>query len=91
MRIAVPKEHTPLDLRVAMTPQAIKRLASDEIQFVVETGAGLGASFTDEEYRDAGAEIVQDAKDLFEGADVITKINGPVKRDDGTDEVELIP
>jgi NAD(P) transhydrogenase subunit alpha len=91
MRIAVPKEHTPLDQRVAMTPQSIKRLASDEVQFVVESGAGLGASFTDDEYRDAGAEIAQDPKALFEGADVVTKVNSPVKREDGTDEVELIP
>jgi NAD(P) transhydrogenase subunit alpha len=91
MRIVVPKEHTPLDRRVAMTPQAIKRLDSDEIQFAVESGAGFGASFTDDEYRDAGAEIVQDPKALFDGADVVVKINGPVKREDGTDEVELIP
>ncbi len=91
MRIVVPKEHTPLDRRVAMTPQAIKRLDSDEIQFAVESGAGFGASFTDDEYRDVGAEIVQDPKALFDGADVVVKINGPVKREDGTDEVELIP
>jgi NAD(P) transhydrogenase subunit alpha len=91
MRIVVPKEHTPLDARVAMTPQAIKRLASDEIQFAVESGAGLGASFTDDEYREAGAEIVQDANALFQGADVVMKVNGPLKREDGTDEVELIP
>ncbi|MBT8477949.1 MAG: NAD(P)(+) transhydrogenase (Re/Si-specific) subunit alpha, partial [Gemmatimonadetes bacterium] len=74
-----------------MTPPSIKRLASDDIQFVVESGAGLGASFTDDEYREAGAEIVQDPRALFEGADVVTKINSPVKREDGTDEVELIP
>ncbi|MCK5447639.1 MAG: NAD(P)(+) transhydrogenase (Re/Si-specific) subunit alpha, partial [Gemmatimonadetes bacterium] len=91
MRIVVPKEHTPLDRRVAMTPQAIKRLDSDEIQFAVESGAGFGASFIDDEYRDVGAEIVQDPKALFDGADVVVKINGPVKREDGTDEVELIP
>jgi NAD(P) transhydrogenase subunit alpha len=91
MRIVVPKEHTPLDRRVAMTPQAIMRLDSDEIQFAVESGAGFGASFTDDEYRDVGAEIVQDPKALFDGADVVVKINGPVKREDGTDEVELIP
>ena len=64
MRIAVPKEHTPLDHRVAMTPQSIKRLASDDVQFVVESGAGLGASFTDDEYREAGAEIVNDVSGL---------------------------
>lgn len=91
MRIAVPKEHTPLDRRVAMTPQAIKRLASDEIHFAIESGAGIGASFTDDDYREAGAEIVQDPKALFDGADVVVKINGPVRRSDGTDEVELIP
>ena len=91
MRIAVPKEHTPLDKRVAMTPQAIKRLALDEIRFAVESGAGIGASFTDEDYREVGAEIVQDPKALFDGADVVVKINGPVKRGDGIDEVELIP
>ncbi len=91
MRIVVPKEHSPLERRVAMTPQAIKRLASDEIQFAVESGAGFGASFTDDEYRDAGADIVQDPKALFDGADVVVKINGPVKREDGTDELELMP
>jgi len=91
MRIVVPKEHAPGERRVAMSPSAISRLASDDLQFVVESGAGLAASHSDEEYREAGAEIVADPKKLFEGADVVLKVNGPVKRADGTDEVELIP
>ncbi|MCL7977907.1 MAG: Re/Si-specific NAD(P)(+) transhydrogenase subunit alpha [marine benthic group bacterium] len=91
MRIVVPKEHAPGERRVAMSPSAISRLASDGMQFVVESGAGLAASHSDEEYREAGAEIVADPKQLFDGADVVVKVNGPVKRDDGTDEVELIP
>ncbi len=91
MRIVVPKEHTPGERRVAMSPSAISRLASEELQFVVESGAGLAASHSDDEYRSAGAEIVADPKTLFEGADVVIKINPPVRREDGTDEVELIP
>ena len=91
MRIVVPKEHAPGERRVAMSPSAISRLASDDLQFVVESGAGLSASHSDEEYREAGAEVVSDPKQLFDGADVVVKINGPIKRADGTDEVELIP
>lgn len=91
MRIVVPKEHAPGERRVAMSPSAISRLTSDDLQFVVESGAGLAASHSDEEYREAGAEIVSDPKKLFDGADVVVKVNGPVKREDGTDEVELIP
>ncbi len=91
MRIVVPKERAPNERRVAMSPSAIKRLASDNMQFVVESGAGLAASHSDEEYREAGAEIISDPKALFEGADVVLKINGPDKREDGLDEVDLIP
>lgn len=91
MRIAVPKEHTPLERRVAMTPQAIKRISQEEVRFAVESGAGAAASFTDDEYRAAGAEIVGDPRELFEGADVVLKLNPPVRREDGIDETELIP
>jgi NAD(P) transhydrogenase subunit alpha len=91
MRIVVPKERAPDERRVAMSPSAIKRLASDNMQFVVESGAGLAASHSDEEYREAGAEIISDPKALFEGADVVLKINGADKREDGLDEVDLIP
>ncbi len=91
MRIVVPKEHAPGERRVAMSPSAISRLASEDMQFVVESGAGLSASHSDDEYREAGAEVVSDPKTLFEGADVVVKINGPIEREDGTDEVELIP
>ena len=91
MRIVVPKEHAPNERRVAMSPAAIKRLASDNMQFVVESGAGLAASHSDEEYREAGAEIISDPKALFDGAAVVLKINGPDKREDGLDEVDLIP
>lgn len=91
MRIVVPRERAPGERRVAMSPTAIKRLASDTMQFVVEAGAGLNASHSDEEYREAGAEVVEDPKALFEGADVVLKVNGPDTREDGLSEADLIP
>ncbi len=91
MRIVVPKEHAPQERRVAMPPAVVSRLASDDVTVVVESGAGLAASHTDDEYREAGAEIVSDPAALFEGADIVLKVNGPTKRPDGFDEVEKIP
>jgi NAD(P) transhydrogenase subunit alpha len=91
MRIVVPKEHAPQERRVAMPPAVVSRLASDDVTVVVESGAGLSASHTDEEYREAGAEIVADPTALFEGADVVLKVNGPVRRPDGFDEIEKVP
>ena len=91
MRIVVPKEHAPQERRVAMPPAVVSRLVSDDVTVVVESGAGLSASHTDEEYREAGAEIVADPTALFEGADVVLKVNGPVRRPDGFDEIEKVP
>jgi NAD(P) transhydrogenase subunit alpha len=91
MRIVVPREHAPLEKRVAMTPAAIERFSIEGTSFVVESGAGVSASFSDEEYREAGAEVIEDAQALFEGADVVLKVNGPTQREDGVDEADLIP
>ena len=74
MRIVVPREHAPGERRVAMSPSAISRLASDDLKFVVESGAGLPASHSDDEYREAGAEVVSDPK---KGDFYVARINKP--------------
>jgi len=86
MRIVVSQETAASDRRVALAPAAVKRLAGDDRTIAVESGAGLGASFTDEEYRAAGAEIVSSPEELFRGADVVLKVNPPAVRPDGFDE-----
>jgi NAD(P) transhydrogenase subunit alpha len=86
MRIVVPQETAASDRRVALAPAAVKRLAGEARKIVVESGAGLGASFTDEEYREAGAEIAGSPDELFRGADVVLKVNPPAVRPDGFDE-----
>ncbi|MEK6277224.1 MAG: Re/Si-specific NAD(P)(+) transhydrogenase subunit alpha [Actinomycetota bacterium] len=72
MRIGVPKETTEGERRVALTPDVVKLLASDDHEVIVEAGAGDGASHPDSEYTEAGATI----GDPWE-ADVIAKVQAP--------------
>lgn len=86
MRIAVPQETTADDRRVALAPSAVKRLVAGGRSVAVEAGAGLGATFDDDEYREVGAELVSDPDALLRDADVVLKVNPPAVRPDGFDE-----
>ena len=87
MRIVVLNETSSGERRVAIAPAAVKRLVGGGATVGVESGAGLGASFTDSEYEDAGAEVSSDPGQLLSSADVVCKINPPCTRDDGFDEI----
>ncbi len=88
MIIAVPKETAPGESRVALTPDAVKRLAGTGVTVRVEQGAGLGASFPDDAYRAAGAEIVTDRDALWRSADVMLQVQRPLTNtESGSDEV----
>ena len=91
MRIVVPRETAASERRVAIAPASVKRLVNGGATVAVEAEAGLGASFTDAEYREAGAEVVADPGQLFGSADVVCKINPPGVRDDGFDEIGAMP
>lgn len=90
LRIGVPKEISPGETRVGLTPDAAKRLATDTVTIAIERGAGQAAGFTDAAYREAGAEIVDDAATLYGDADVILKVAPPEARADGRHEVDLM-
>jgi NAD(P) transhydrogenase subunit alpha len=77
VRIAIPKEVVAGETRVAVIPQMITALTRDKHEVIVEKGAGLGASFSDEEYREAGATIAENPRALYEGAQVILKVQPP--------------
>ncbi len=77
MKIGVPKEVLSGEKRVATTPEAVGHLRKLGFAVAVEAGAGQAASFTDEAYRAAGAEIVPTAEQLFAGADVVLKVRAP--------------
>ncbi|NVM79590.1 NAD(P) transhydrogenase subunit alpha [Duganella sp. SG902] len=74
MRISVPAETRPGETRVAATPETVKKLAAKH-QVLVQSGAGLAASVTDEAYVAAGAQIVP-ASEVW-AADVILKVRAP--------------
>ncbi len=74
MRISVPAETRPGETRVAATPETVKKLAAKH-QLLVQSGAGLPASVTDEAYVAAGAQIVSAAEAW--SADVILKVRAP--------------
>src|SRR5215204_2805046 len=72
MRIGVPKETAAGERRVALVPDLVTKLTASGIAVVVEPGAGAAASFTDDAFRDAGAEL----GDPW-GADVVAKVRMP--------------
>jgi alanine dehydrogenase len=77
MRIGVPKEIKVHEYRVGMTPAAVTELVSRGHQVSVETGAGAGVDYSDQEYAAAGATIVADAQSIFQGADLVVKVKEP--------------
>ncbi len=77
MRISVPKELKPQENRVALTPGGVMSLRQDGHDVCIETGAGLGSMFTDEEYKAAGATILTDRAALWSRADMVLKVKEP--------------
>ena len=73
MRIGVPREVEPGERRVALVPEAVSKLVAGGFQIVVERGAGAAASFPDEAYREAGANLVDEVWD----ADAVVKVRKP--------------
>ncbi|MBM74950.1 MAG: NAD(P)(+) transhydrogenase (Re/Si-specific) subunit alpha [Proteobacteria bacterium] len=84
MRIGVPKETHPLEARVATTPNVVKKLIKKGFSVSVEKGAGARASFLDEEYEQAGADVLPDVKEIWDVADVILKVRPPGIREEGS-------
>ncbi|RAS06803.1 NAD(P) transhydrogenase alpha subunit [Cupriavidus alkaliphilus] len=90
MTIGVPREVHPGERRVAATPDSVKELLKLGYQVAVETGAGLEASFSDDDYRAAGAAIV-DAASLWASVDVVVKVRPPqVHPSLGVEEAALL-
>ncbi|MFZ4764564.1 MAG: alanine dehydrogenase [Roseimicrobium sp.] len=83
MIIGVPKEIKPQENRVALLPSAAYQLLQRGHAVVVETGAGAGSGFRDEEYRKAGAEIVTSHGEIFARADLIVKVKEPLPEEYG--------
>ncbi len=76
MRISVPREIFPGEMRVATTPDVASQLIKLGFDVAVESGAGIQANYSDEVYRDAGCSIA-DVDTIWKDADIILKVRGP--------------
>ncbi|MBO8168405.1 MAG: alanine dehydrogenase [Thermoanaerobacteraceae bacterium] len=77
MIIGVPKEIKNNENRVAITPAGVEAFVKNNHRVVVETQAGTGSGFTDEEFVQAGAKIAGSAEEVFAEADMILKVKEP--------------
>ena len=78
MIIGVPKEIKQNENRVAPTPANISELVEQGHEVYVETGAGVGSGFTDQEYADAGAEMKDSAAEVWK-AKMVIKVKEPIE------------
>ena len=77
MLIGIPMEVKPQEFRVALTPAGTDALVRSGHQVVVQSSAGLGSGFSDEEYAAAGARICGDPEEIFRISDMIVKVKEP--------------
>lgn len=91
MKIGIPKEIYEGERRVATTPDSAKRLQKHGFEVLVETGAGLRASFPDSAYEEAGCTVVEGPSQLYDQVDIVAKVRPPAYHEAaGTEEVELM-
>lgn len=79
--IGVPKEIKNSENRVAMTPAGVETLVRSGHKVLIEESAGEGSGFGDEEYAAAGAEMVPDARGVWQQADMVMKVKEPLKEE----------
>jgi alanine dehydrogenase len=78
MIVGVPKEIKNKENRVSMVVAGVRALTNAGHQVLIQSGAGLGAGISDQEYASAGASIVEGAKEVFAKADMIVKVKEPL-------------
>ncbi|HEY3026201.1 MAG TPA: Re/Si-specific NAD(P)(+) transhydrogenase subunit alpha, partial [Pyrinomonadaceae bacterium] len=81
MNIVVLRETAAGEARVALMPESVKKLVALKAAVSVESKAGEGAARTDDDYKEAGAEISADRNALLEAADVLVVVNRPAPED----------
>lgn len=90
MLIGVPKETHAGEQRVALTPETAAHIQKLGHTLLLQSGAGQSANFSDDAYRDAGVEVVDDAEDVYQRADIILKVRAPESMTGQLDEVALL-
>jgi len=77
MLIGVPKEIKNHEYRIGLTPAAVREYVENGHDVIVENNGGAAIGFTNEQYTEAGASIVDTPEEIFERADMIVKVKEP--------------
>ncbi|MGY3582799.1 alanine dehydrogenase [Bradyrhizobium sp. USDA 4341] len=77
MKVGVPKEIKAHEYRVGLTPGAVREYAAAGHRVMIETNAGAGIGATDNDYRSAGAAILDSAVEVFASSEMIVKVKEP--------------
>ncbi len=85
MKVGIPKELSKQELRVGATPKNVQRLRKQGFEVFIQKGAGQRANYADKEYEEAGATLVDSAKELYEISDIILKVLAPTN-----EEIEMM-
>jgi H+-translocating NAD(P) transhydrogenase subunit alpha len=81
MNVVVLRETQPGEARVALMPESVKKLTALKCAVQIESGAGLAAARTDDDYREANAEVLNDRDALLKNAEVLAVVNRPPAED----------
>jgi NAD(P) transhydrogenase subunit alpha len=85
MKVGIPSEISPNELRVAATPKTVKRLQKQGFDVYIQQNAGVKANFSDKEFEEAGAKIVSTAAEIYGHSDIVLKVKEPA-----TEEVSMM-
>ncbi len=92
MTIGIPREIMPGEKRVAAIPETVGKMVEAGARVLIESGAGEGAFIDDDSYREKGAEIIADVRELYSKANLILKVKEPRRHEEiGQHEAELFP
>lgn len=81
MIIGLPKEIKNNEFRIALTPFNVKRLIDNGHEVLVEKDAGEGSGFTDTEYRESGAQLIDSAEEVWNSAEMVMKVKEPLEEE----------
>ncbi|MCP4436616.1 MAG: alanine dehydrogenase [Actinomycetia bacterium] len=88
--VGVPTEVKPDEHRVAITPDGVRELRHLDLEVLVQSGAGVGASIADADYEQAGATVVAEAVEVWERSDVLCKVKEPLEEEFGHFREDLV-
>jgi alanine dehydrogenase len=77
MRIGIPRERKTLEKRVAVTPEGARQLVASGHTVLIESGAGAGSSFSDDDYKSAGCHIASTLAEVWTKAELLVKVKEP--------------